>query len=92
MDKYVLGNGAMIKISLESYPESQLYADNKIMCEVGQGVGLTIIAENDNRVTVVMNKKQAKAIRKALKMQIKALKENKNKSYYQLTKEAADRI
>lgn len=92
MDKYVLGNGAMITTSIESYPEARFYADNEIMCEAGQGVGLTIIAENNNSVTVVMNRQQAKAIRKALKMQIKALEGNKNKSYYQITKEAADRI
>lgn len=80
MDRYKrLGEDACITTAVEPITEDAVfYGDNEIICEMGgvKGVGLKITTR-ENSIAVIMDTKQAKAIRKALKMQLKAIKDEK---------------
>lgn len=89
MQKYRLGKDAMIASSLEIGTELAFY-DNQPREYNRSDICLHVMA-GENHIAVLMDTEQAKAIRRGLKMQIKA-KTKKEKSYYQLTKEAAERI
>lgn len=99
IDRYTLGQNAWIITSAEKEEEkAKIYADNTILCEIkdpaDRVICLQVITE-ETKTAVIMDTEQARTIRKALKMQIKAIKEHKkdkNKSYYEMTKEAAERM
>ena len=87
MEKYRIGKNATIATTLEMRTELAFY-DNQPREYNACDVCLHIMA-GEKHIAVLMDTEQAKAIRKGLKKQIKAKKE---KTYYQLTKEAADMI
>lgn len=78
--EFRLGQGVAIMTVQTNYPETQLYYDNSPIQIIGRCVGLGInIVSNDNdsemeRIKIYMDKKQAKAIIKGLKMAMRGLK------------------
>lgn len=85
MDRYKLGDNAWITTSTEHIVTegdgvingSILYADNKAIMTVKteRVVCLRVATTTEEAIAITMDTKQAKAVRKALKMQIKAIKD-----------------
>lgn len=76
MNRFELGRNAGIALLIGNYPEEFYYADNNPIASVGRGIVLRIQTGEENRevVEIVMNKDQAKAIIKGMKMQLKNLR------------------
>lgn len=82
MDKreFRLGQGVAIITAQTNYPETQLYYDNSPIQIIGRcvGLGLNIEPKDEDseteRIRVYMDKQQAKAIIKGLKMAMRGLK------------------
>lgn len=78
--EFRLGQGIDIIITQINYPETQLYYDNSPIQIIGRcvGLGLNIEPKDEDseteRIRIYMNKQQAKAIRKGLKMAMRGLK------------------
>jgi hypothetical protein len=66
--KYVLGQNCGLIFGKTTYPENTNYMDDNPVEIVGEGIGM-LIHMNDVEIdpVIVMNKKQAKALVKALK-------------------------
>lgn len=74
-----LGEEAWLATAVEPLPQGAgLYADNKVYCKMimEKGIGLQV-STGEASIAVIMDTKQAKAIRRALKMQLKAIKDEK---------------
>lgn len=66
--KYILGQNSGIIFGKTNYPENTVYYDNSPIEIVGNGIGMLIHMEDvEIDPVIVMNKKQAKALIKALK-------------------------
>ena len=78
--EFRLGEGVGIITVQTNYLEKQLYYDNSPVQIIGRcvGLGLNIMPEDKNedieRIRVYMDKKQAKAIIKGLKIAMRGLK------------------
>lgn len=75
--KYVLGDDikrTKILVLIDNYPESTLYADNSPVQVLGRGVALKISRYCEPDLEILMDAKQAKALIKGLKQQIKILR------------------
>lgn len=74
-----LGEEAWLATAVEPLPQKAgFYADNEVYCEMimKKGIGLQVSA-GEASIAVIMDTKQAKALRRALKMQLKAIKDEK---------------
>lgn len=78
--EFRLGQGIGIITAQTNYPETQLYYDNSPIQIIGRcvGLGLNIEPKDEDseteRIRVYMDKQQAKAIIKGLKMAMRGLK------------------
>ena len=84
MERNKLGQNAWIITLAEKEEEkAKIYADNTIFCEIkdpaDRVVCLQVITE-ESRTAVIMDTEQAKGVCRALKMQIKAIKEEQRKA------------
>ena len=83
MGGYKLGNNAWITTSTETINTEgeKFYADNSVNIEAKgteRVICLRVATTTEQAITIIMDAKQAKAVRKALKMQIKVI-ENEQK-------------